>query len=518
MQAGTIIASKFQLLAQLGQGGMGAVWKAQHLALKAPVAIKLIDASIADAPEALARFNKEALAAASLRSPHVVQILDHGVDEASNTPYIAMELLDGESLADRLRTRGRLTPDQTLQLFVHVGRAISRAHDLGIVHRDLKPDNIFLVENDDDEVAKVLDFGIAKADHLLVPGASTRTGAIMGTAYYMSPEQIKGTSIDFRADIWSLGVIAHECLTGCLPFVAETIGALSIKICVDPVRPPSYHGKVPDGFDAWFARAVARTPKDRFDSVRELVAELRTVCASIGSVTTERGAGSQPHASETADRKAGPVTRPTADAVGEPASGATAKLPSGVGSNIARSGHTGHGAGVIAVDSEQAPQVSVVGELGVSTASPLSSTHHSPRNRRTGAWIVGAVVVGVVVVASAHWYTNQASEAAQQGGEAKAAPASVVAHDDARSEIPRPPVPPPPPPRHAVPEAFPPPATSASTAPRVRTSASAPPAKSLPPKGSQVPPRPPAKPKGPTQVQGAANKGTLEDMLKRRKY
>jgi serine/threonine protein kinase len=278
VQAGTIIATKYQLIAPVGQGGMAAVWRAEHLTLKAPVAIKLIDPSIAQLPVALARFHKEARAAATLRSPHVVQVLDHGVDEQTNTPYIAMELLEGESLADRLSVRGKLSAKETVQLFVHIGRAMGRAHDMGIIHRDLKPDNIFLVENDDEEIAKVFDFGIAQAEGLDVPGIATGTGEVVGTAYYMSPEQIRGTPVDARADLWSLAVIAHECLTGELPFTAETLGDLAVRICVDPIVPPSSRGDVPDGFDAWFFRATARPPEERFGSVRELVSELRAAC------------------------------------------------------------------------------------------------------------------------------------------------------------------------------------------------------------------------------------------------
>ena len=154
-----VLAGKYKLVHQLGKGGMGTVWLAHHLTLQSPVAIKLIEPQIASNPEALARFMREARAAAALRSPHVVQILDHGVDDG--TPYIAMELLEGESLAARLRKVGRLSPEDTARILTHTARAVSRAHEVGVVHRDLKPDNIFLIENEEEELAKVLDFGIA---------------------------------------------------------------------------------------------------------------------------------------------------------------------------------------------------------------------------------------------------------------------------------------------------------------------------------------------------------------------
>src|SRR5258706_3776632 len=140
---GQIIAGKYRLERELGRGGMGSVWLAQHLTLNSPIAIKLIEPIIMQNPETLARFLREAQAAASLRSPHVVQILDHGVDE--DLPYIVMELLEGESLASRMEKRGRPSPLETARILTHVARAMSRAHDAGVVHRDLKPDNIFLV-------------------------------------------------------------------------------------------------------------------------------------------------------------------------------------------------------------------------------------------------------------------------------------------------------------------------------------------------------------------------------------
>src|SRR6185503_10771840 len=154
---------------------------------------------------------REAQSAAALRSPHVVQILDFGAD--NGVPYIAMELLDGESLAARIeRTRG-LSPGETANIIAQVSRAVVKAHEAGIVHRDLKPDNIFVVRNDEEEVAKVLDFGIAKASNVfgVTTGSATRTGAILGTPYYMSPEQAEGNrQVDHRTDLWALGVIAFE--------------------------------------------------------------------------------------------------------------------------------------------------------------------------------------------------------------------------------------------------------------------------------------------------------------------
>ncbi len=278
---GTVLVDKYRLVSLLGRGGMGEVWRAEHLGLRAPVAIKLMNPEIVSNPEALARFNREAQAAASLRSPHVVQVLDHGLDPTLRAPFIAMEMLEGESLATRLERNGRLTPAETARIVTQISRALARAHEAGIVHRDLKPDNVFLVRNEDEEVAKVLDFGIAKASsQSLDSGSATRTGAVMGTPYYMSPEQISGAKgVDHRTDLWALGVIACQCLTGRLPFTAETIGGLVLAICTHPMPRPSQLGPTPLGFDQWFARALARDPAQRFQSARELAEDLRRVCS-----------------------------------------------------------------------------------------------------------------------------------------------------------------------------------------------------------------------------------------------
>jgi serine/threonine protein kinase len=263
---------------------MGSVWLAEHMTLRSPVAIKLIDPGIAENPEALARFLREAQSAASLRSPHVVQILDHGVD--NGVPFIVMELLEGESLASRLERLHRLSPADTARIMTQVARAVTRAHEAGIIHRDLKPDNIFLVRNDEEEVAKVLDFGVAKASSHGMGAATgaTRTGSVLGTPYYMSPEQAEGAkNIDHRSDLWSLGVIAWECLIGSRPFDAETLGGHLLAICARDIPVPSTMGVVPAGFDSWFARACSRQVAYRFGSAKELAAELRQVCSGAGS-------------------------------------------------------------------------------------------------------------------------------------------------------------------------------------------------------------------------------------------
>ena len=282
-----VLGQKYRLIRQLEAGGMGSVWLAEHVQLSSLVAVKLIAREVAATPAGRERFLREARLAASLRSPNVVQILDYGLHEGM--PFIAMELLEGESLAARLDREGRFASWERAELMLrHVARAVGRAHAAGIIHRDLKPANIFLVRDEEEEIVKLLDFGIAKttaAPLSAAPGSNTRTGEFLGSPVYASPEQLQvSKTLDHRADIWSFGVIAYECLLGRPPFADETLVGLVLAICMDPLPVPSEHGPVPHAFDGWFARACARDVEQRFQSVREASAELRRlVAAACGS-------------------------------------------------------------------------------------------------------------------------------------------------------------------------------------------------------------------------------------------
>jgi serine/threonine-protein kinase len=257
----------------LGKGGMGSVWLAQHIGLDIPCAVKFISADGAANPDARARFEREAKAAAQLHTPNVVQILDYGLCEG--TPYIAMELLVGEPLSARLASRGRLDAQETLRIAWQIGRALTKAHQAGIVHRDLKPENVFLVADEEGEIAKVLDFGVAKQT-IGLTDSNTKTGALLGTPFYMSPEQAQGTkTVDSRADLWSLAVLCYRCITGELPFRSEALGDLLIKIVMQPLPMPSHVARgVPTSLDAWWERAAQRDPDRRFQTAKELVEAL----------------------------------------------------------------------------------------------------------------------------------------------------------------------------------------------------------------------------------------------------
>lgn len=273
-----LIAGKYRLTRLLGRGGMGSVWEGVHNSLGTRVACKFIEAEYADSEEARSRFENEARAAAALRSKHVVEVYDHGVT-GDGRPYIVMEFLRGEPLDTRLERSGRLSLPETAGVIAHVARALSKAHGAGIVHRDLKPENVFLVWDEEDaaDIAKVVDFGIAKfTDKSVGISSATRTGSVLGTPYYMSPEQARGLrSVDYRSDLWSLGVITFRCVTGRLPFEGEALGDLLVKLCTAPIPIPSqFLPGLPPSFDAWMARALCREPEGRFPDARTMAQEL----------------------------------------------------------------------------------------------------------------------------------------------------------------------------------------------------------------------------------------------------
>ena len=359
---GKLVTGRYRLEAPLGSGGMGAVWRAQHVALATPVAIKVIHGGLLENSDVLARFLREARAAASLRGTHVVQIFDFGVEDG--VPFIVMELLNGESLQTRLE-RGPLSLSETLEVLAQVARALDGAHRAGIVHRDLKPDNLFLCDDNGHLVVKVLDFGIAKTSGdpaVRTALGLTRTGVMLGTPYYMSPEQAQGTRlIDGRSDLWALGVIAFNCVTGRRPFDSEALGDLVLKICTRDAPAPSSLAEVPPAFDAWFARAVAKQPEARFQTAKELVQGLRDVAdaahvdtdeaPSLEDAELERlslGPAQAPPASLTQRSELAPLDAGYASTTGAIASSAiplvTRRMTRGRGATITLSGVIGVGA------------------------------------------------------------------------------------------------------------------------------------------------------------------------------
>ncbi len=274
---GAVLVDKYRVTREIGRGGMAAVYEAVHLALGKMVAVKVLAADLAASTTVIERFFREARAAASVKSPYIVDIYDSGRLE-DGRPFIAMEMLDGETLYD-LMTRVRLIDFKTtIRIINQCAKGLMKAHAVGIVHRDLKPENIFLLKNDEGEdTLKLLDFGLAKFYAPMNPDEQTarltREGAVFGTPAYMSPEQVKGKgTVDHRADLWALGCITFECLTGRPVWnteqgVAMTFAAIAASAL--PV-PSQLRPDVPPAFDAWFARALERDPELRFQSARDL--------------------------------------------------------------------------------------------------------------------------------------------------------------------------------------------------------------------------------------------------------
>ncbi len=294
---GVMVTPHVRLVRKLGEGGMGTVWAAAHLRLESEVAVKFVDPLlIRKDPSLRTRFRCEATAAAKINSPHVVRVFDHG-EMNDGSPFIVMELLEGESLADRLARAGPLRPRDVEELVVQLCKVLRLAHQHGVVHRDIKPGNLFLLgagpaANDEpfsdvrgdgeDLFVKILDFGIAKEVNR--EGAMTVAGSTLGTPEYMSPEQIlSAKDVDFRADLWAVAVVAYECLAGSAPFSGETLGAVMQSVCSAEFTLPS---RLPNGppaeLDAWFVRALAKDPAARFGSARELAHAFARAVAGLG--------------------------------------------------------------------------------------------------------------------------------------------------------------------------------------------------------------------------------------------
>ncbi len=275
---GDVLAEKYRVERLLGRGGMGAVFAAEHLLLNQRVAVKLLLGELLSSQEATARFMNEARAAAKIHGEHVARVLDIG-QLPSGTPYMVMEYLDGSDLAALLRARGVLTVPEVADYALQALDALGQAHAAGIVHRDLKPANLFLAKrHDGSTVIKVLDFGISK--HLSplagTPQGMTQTRAILGSPEYMSPEQLRTPrGVDGRTDIWSLGVILYELLTGRMPFTGEALGELFMQIMeVTPAPVRSHRADVPAAVEAIVARCLSRDPAARYQTVGELAAAL----------------------------------------------------------------------------------------------------------------------------------------------------------------------------------------------------------------------------------------------------
>jgi serine/threonine-protein kinase len=367
----------YRVLSLLGEGGMGAVYLAEHPGIGRRVAVKVLHREYVSDEQVLGRLLNEARAANAIRHPNIIEILDSGM-RSDGTPYLVMELLEGESLGMRIRRVGKLPMRDAVEFAYQTASALGAAHKKGIVHRDLKPDNLYITINPHEagrELIKVLDFGIAKLQQQgQGDSVRTRTGTLMGTPIYMSPEQCRGTrSVDHRSDIYSLGVILYEMLIGQPPFVSEGFGDLiNMHLNVPPPSPRQTRPEIPDALDALVLKMLAKNPEDRYADMTALLGSLKLTGGSKFTVV-----GSSP------DILSAP-TRPQ-DATTEP------------------------------------PRQVATHDTTFSTGiGERQSIEQQPRGR--SKWI--AVAAGVALVAGGGWYFARMSK-----GKGGAQPAAVVANE-----------------------------------------------------------------------------------------
>ena len=304
---GQVLADRYHIMKKLGEGGMGQVYLAEHVKMGRRSAIKVMNPSMVHDPEAVARFNREAANASRISDSHVCAIYDFG-ETADGLIYLAMEFVEGEPLTELLTREGALSVARAADICIQVAAALQAAHDLGIVHRDLKPDNIMLTRSRDGaDAVKVVDFGLAK----VVGGEGggqkvTRTGLVVGTPEFLSPEQLSGDKLDGRSDVYSLGLVLFNMLTGTLPFPADSVQEAMIKRLTDEpaelieVRPDLHF---PPGLQQTLDTALARSPVDRYQSAAKFAHDLASI---VGLSRADAGAA-LPSTLADADDKTEPI-------------------------------------------------------------------------------------------------------------------------------------------------------------------------------------------------------------------
>lgn len=365
---GVLLGGAYQVRERVGVGGMGSVYRADHLRLPKSFAIKVLNDTVDPASEPYRRFRREAEICSRLKHEHIVEVVDFNLTEGGR-PYLVMEWLEGEDLGSRLERVGRLSPAQAARILKQVATALTEAHELGVVHRDLKPQNIFLCRRrHQDDYVKLVDFGISKV--LGAESMLTGVNTVIGTPYYMSPEQAgAGTAlVDHRTDVYAFGVIAYQMLVGTVPFDGENLAQIVVSILSSPA--PSLCAGLPGlspAVDAVVGRAIAKDPQARFQTVAELDLALGSaLSSSVDSVA----AGSPGEPKGGAAGGPGPPARFAA----APSSPDTALA----GAPTTLSGATGQGASLAAPTSHRGRRTALLVALG------------------GGAVLVGFVVVGLL--------------------------------------------------------------------------------------------------------------------------
>ncbi|MFI5281436.1 MAG: serine/threonine-protein kinase, partial [Gemmatimonadales bacterium] len=287
---GQVVADRYHIIKKLGEGGMGAVYLGEHVKMGRKSAIKVMAAAMSQDPDAISRFNREASNASRISHPNVCQIYDFG-ETPDGLIYLAMEFIEGKALKDVIEEAGALPVARAASILKQAADALQAAHDLSIVHRDIKPDNLMVVAGKDgSDVVKVVDFGIARAVGGDETGQKvTKTGLVVGTPEYMSPEQLSGDKLDGRSDIYSLALVLYRMLTGTLPFEAESSQEVMIKRLTDdpmPLEQARPDLTFPAKLQLVMNVALARTPAERYQSAAEFGRDTADAVAGTGAPAT----------------------------------------------------------------------------------------------------------------------------------------------------------------------------------------------------------------------------------------
>ena len=311
---GRLISGRYRLIAPLGDGGMATIWRAVDEQLDREVAVKLLRPQFSADPGFAARFKQEARSAAGLSHPNIVNVYDYGTDGADGDQYIVMELVEGRDLSGVLRERGTVSTDDAVRIAIGVASALEVAHRKGIVHRDVKPGNILITDAGD---VKVTDFGIARA---VAEASMTVTGTTLGSVHYFSPEQARGDEVTGASDVYALGIVLYEMLTGKRPFEGDSAAAVALRRLTEDPTPPSAAGhRIAPGLERILMRALAREPADRFPDAGAFAEALRVWRrnpdalgrgAAAGAASATAGPASTPPAGEPTVYVPPRVTRP----------------------------------------------------------------------------------------------------------------------------------------------------------------------------------------------------------------
>jgi hypothetical protein len=391
---GTVIADRYHVEKRLGEGGMGAVYLARHIVLEKQVALKILHGEFSGRKDLVERFLHEAKAAARIRHEHVIDISDFGQTSAGN-PFFCMEVLFGNDLAQALREQGQLAWHRIKSIFLQTCSALQAAHEKGIIHRDLKPENIFLIERlGHPDFVKVLDFGIAKLTELEESGKRlTKTGMVFGTPEYMSPEQARGDKTDHRVDVYAMGCILFQLISGDVPFRAETFMGVLTRHLFEPVPPLPQRPDTPPGLEAVVACALEKDRDKRYPSMNELAYAVEALDQVPGvhyyapGVRPQTGTGAHGALTEQPKTPAGLVATASAPTrIGTPKNaGAQGTPPPSVASAAASTPTRALGAAAVKPAGAQ---------VGVATESVKSFVEPGPK-RSPWLWLaLGLAVVG----------------------------------------------------------------------------------------------------------------------------